>query len=158
MKVFGRALGRTLLPAIISIATAATAMAQSGYGAELQGFNYPYPISEYAFTSQGLPMKMAYMDVEPEKANGRTVVLLNGYRVIAPDQIGFCKSAKPEHYQYSFQQLAANTRSLLMSLGIERVTILGRSTAWPWLIPLGLRIGKRSACPRSASISNMSVN
>jgi pimeloyl-ACP methyl ester carboxylesterase len=25
-----------------------------------------------------------------------------GYRVIAPDQIGFCKSTKPERHQYSF--------------------------------------------------------
>jgi pimeloyl-ACP methyl ester carboxylesterase len=133
--------------AILSIATAATAMAQSGYGPELQGFSYPYPISQYAFTSQGLPMKMAYMDVKPEKANGHAVVLLhgknfcaatwettigvlaqNGYRVIAPDQIGFCKSTKPERYQYSFQQLAANTHALLTSLGIERVIILGHST------------------------------
>ncbi len=36
-----------------------------------------------------------------------------GYRIVAPDQIGFCKSSKPAHYQYSFQQLAANTRALL---------------------------------------------
>ena len=74
MKLFGRGLGPRLVLAILSIATAATAMAQSGYGPELQGFSYPYPISEYAFTSQGLPMKMAYMDVKPEKANGRAVV------------------------------------------------------------------------------------
>ena len=32
-----------------------------------------------------------------------------GYRVIALDQIGFCKSSKPAHYQFSFQQLAGNT-------------------------------------------------
>ena len=43
-----------------------------------------------------------------------------GYRVIAPDQIGFCKSSKPEHYQYSFQQLARNTHALLESLGVSR--------------------------------------
>ena len=52
----------------------------------------------------------------------------NGYRVIVPDQIGFCKSTKPERYQYSFQQLAANTHALLTSLGIEHVVILGHST------------------------------
>jgi pimeloyl-ACP methyl ester carboxylesterase len=127
-------------------ATAATALAQSD-SAELPGFSYPYPIAEYVFTSQGLPMKMAYMDVKPEKPNGHTIVLLhgknfcaatweatiqalsqNGYRVIAPDQIGFCKSTKPERYQYSFQQLAANTHALLTSLGIARVIILGHST------------------------------
>src|SRR5436305_335730 len=137
MNVFRRVIGLKLLPAIIPFAMAASAMAQSEY-AELPGFNYPYPISEYAFTSQGQPMHMAYMDVKPDKANGHTVVLLhgknfcaatweatiqalsqNGYRVIAPDQVGFCKSAKPERYQYSFQQLAANTHALLASHGIE---------------------------------------
>jgi pimeloyl-ACP methyl ester carboxylesterase len=59
-----------------------------------------------------------------------TIQLLsqNGYRVIAPDQIGFCKSTKPERYQYSVQQLAANTHALLTSLGIEGVIVLGHST------------------------------
>ena len=51
-----------------------------------------------------------------------------GYRVIAPDQIGFCKSSKPEHYQYSFQQLARNTHALLESLGVKDATIVGHST------------------------------
>ncbi len=87
------------------------------------------------------------MDVTPATPNGRVVVLLHGknfcaatwqasitvltgagYRVIAPDQIGFCKSSKPAHYQYSFQQLAANTHALLASLGITRATIIGHST------------------------------
>jgi len=48
--------------------------------------------------------------------------------VIAPDQIGFCKSSKPDRYQYSFQQLAANTRALLDHLGVKRVTVAGHST------------------------------
>jgi len=39
-----------------------------------------------------------------------------GFRVIAPDQIGFGKSTKPASYQYSFQQLALNTKSILDSL------------------------------------------
>jgi pimeloyl-ACP methyl ester carboxylesterase len=51
-----------------------------------------------------------------------------GYRVIAPDQIGFCKSSKPEHYQYSFQQLARNTHALLESLGVTNATMIGHST------------------------------
>lgn len=92
-------------------------------------------------------MHMAYMDVRPPRANGSTVVLLHGknfcaatweetirvlgeagYRVIAPDQIGFCKSTKPARYQYSFQQLARNTHALLASLGIGRVFVMGHST------------------------------
>ena len=51
-----------------------------------------------------------------------------GYRVIAPDQIGFGKSTKPAHYQYTFQQLAGNTHALLASLGISRVVVVGHST------------------------------
>ncbi|WOD20473.1 alpha/beta fold hydrolase [Paraburkholderia kirstenboschensis] len=117
------------------------------YGAELEGFNYPAPVEQYEFTSQGVALHMAYMDVKPAHANGRTAVLLHGknfcaatwgttihrlseagYRVIAPDQIGFCKSSKPEHYQYSFQQLARNTHALLESLGVKDATIIGHST------------------------------
>jgi len=127
-----------------------SASAQSGptYGPELEGFDYPYPVSSYAFRSQEKPLTMAYMDVAPapNTGNGRTVVLMHGknfcaatwegtikaltadgFRVIAVDQIGFCKSTKPEDYQYSFHQLAANTRSLLDSLNIGRVTVIGHS-------------------------------
>jgi pimeloyl-ACP methyl ester carboxylesterase len=125
----------------------ALAYAVPAYGPELQGFDYPFPIATFEFSSQGQDLHMAYMDVRPSQANGRTVVLLHGknfcaatwgetirvlteagYRVIAPDQIGFCKSSKPPHYQYSFQQLARNTNALLHSLGIERATLLGHST------------------------------
>ncbi|RLK28555.1 alpha/beta fold hydrolase [Cupriavidus plantarum] len=118
------------------------------YGAELEGFDYPAPVKRFSFTSQDEPMQMAYLDVAPTgAANGRTAVLLHGknfcaatwqetirqltgvgYRVIAPDQIGFCKSTKPQRYQYTFQQLARNTHALLTSLGIGQATIIGHST------------------------------
>ena len=117
------------------------------YGPELQGFTYPYPVSRFDFTSQRAPLHMAYIDVKPAQPNGRTVVLLHGknfcaatwedtigvlstagYRVIAPDQIGFCMSSKPAQYQYSFQQLANNTHALLESLGIKSATVIGHST------------------------------
>ena len=97
--------------------------------------------------SQGEAVVMRYMDVAPAKPNGKTAVVLHGknfcaatweqtiralsdagYRVIAPDQIGWCKSTKPERYQYSFQQLAANTHALLASLGIDKAAIIGHST------------------------------
>jgi pimeloyl-ACP methyl ester carboxylesterase len=116
------------------------------YGPQLEGYDYPHPVSHYRFQSQGVAMDMAYMDVKPANSNGHTIVLLHGknfcaatwegtirvltgagYRVIAPDQVGFCKSTKPAHYQYSFEQLAANTHALLASLGITRVTIMGHS-------------------------------
>jgi pimeloyl-ACP methyl ester carboxylesterase len=117
------------------------------YGPELEGFSYPWPVQWFEFVSQGIALHMAYMDVRPATPNGRVVVLLHGknfvaatwegtiavlshagYRVIAPDQVGFGKSTKPEHYQYTFQQLAGNTHALLASLGISRVTLVGHST------------------------------
>lgn len=117
------------------------------YGSELEGFSYPYPIQYFNFKSQGADMRMAYMDIRPESANGATIVLLHGknfcaatwegtakflvnhgYRVIAPDQIGFCKSTKPEKYQYTFQQLAFNTKLLLDHLDVNRPIIMGHST------------------------------
>ncbi len=135
--------GALMLP----VATRAAADDGPAYGQELEGFDYPAPVQRYAFTSQGEPMQMAYMDVQPARPNGRAVVLLHGknfcaatwqetiqqlsgagYRVIAPDQIGFCKSTKPAHYQYTFQQLARNTHALLTSLGIGQATIVGHST------------------------------
>ena len=90
---------------------------------------------------------MAYMDVPPDKdPNGDTVVLFHGkafgcyyfrnvikaltragYRVIAPDQIGWGKSPKPDIH-YSFQLLAANTAAVLDHLGVGRVAVLGHST------------------------------
>ena len=118
------------------------------YGAELEGFDYPWPEQRFKFNSQGLDVQMAYLDRAPSaNANGRTVVLLHGknfcaatwestiaaltaagYRVIAPDQIGFCKSTKPRKYQFTFQQLARNTHALLQSLGVQRATLMGHST------------------------------
>lgn len=121
--------------------------APTSFGPQLEGFAYPFPVQRFAFSSQRQQMSMAYVDVEPRTApNGRTAVLLHGknfcaatwertievltgagFRVIAPDQIGFCASTKPQGYQFSFGQLAANTRALLQSRGVERVTLIGHS-------------------------------
>lgn len=117
------------------------------YGEHLEGFKYPYPLQYFNFSSQQQNLKMGYMDVQPQKPNGQTVVVLhgknfcgatweetisfltqNGYRVIAPDQIGFCTSSKPDHYQYSFQQLAQNTHALLDRLKINNPILLAHST------------------------------
>jgi pimeloyl-ACP methyl ester carboxylesterase len=138
---------------------AAPAFAQDGpaYGPMLEGYAYPFAVSHYRFQSQGVAMDMAYMDVAAHQPNGQTVVLLHGknfcaatwegsiraltaagYRVIAPDQIGWCKSTKPEHYQYTFEQLAANTHALLESLGIGRAIVMGHSTGGMLAIRYGL--------------------
>jgi len=113
----------------------------------LEGFDYAYPVQRFDLESQRQTLHMSYLDVRPPRPNGRTVVLLHGknfcagtweatirvlgetgYRVVAPDQIGFCKSTKPERYQYSFQQLAANTHALLEHLGVKRIVLVGHST------------------------------
>lgn len=122
-------------------------MSRADTGFRLQKFDYPYPVEWYSFTSQQQQLEMAYMDAAPSaQANGETVVLFHGknfcaatwrdaitalsqagYRVIAIDQIGFCKSSKPLNYQFSFHQLAANTRALLNELGIGHFYLLGHS-------------------------------
>jgi pimeloyl-ACP methyl ester carboxylesterase len=157
MLCLGASLGGTLVPARADDD-------EQAYGPQLQGFEYPWPVAHFTFTSQGDALDMAYMDVKPTAAaNGETVVLLHGknfcaatwqdaiadlagagYRVIAPDQIGFCKSTKPAHYQYTLQQLAGNTHALLSSLGIERVTIVGHS--------LGGMLGMRYALTFPAEV------
>src|SRR5207247_2116448 len=48
------------------------------YGPELEGFDYPFPVGRFDFTSQRQPLHMSYLDVAPEKPGGRTVVLLHG--------------------------------------------------------------------------------
>jgi pimeloyl-ACP methyl ester carboxylesterase len=150
--------GALLRAVVLSLCLAPESFPQTGavalsadpgpaYGPQLEGFAYPWPVTLYKFQSQGQALEMAYMDVKPSTSNGRTAVLLHGknfcaatwestitalsqagYRVIAPDQIGFCKSSKPQQYQFSFQQLADNTHALLHSLGIPRAIMIGHST------------------------------
>lgn len=112
----------------------------------LSNYNYPYNVNFLPLNSQKEELKMAYMDVHPQKANGKVVMLLHGknfngaywkttikaltaqgYRVVVPDQIGFGKSSKPMDYQFTFQQLALNTTALLDELKIEKVSLLGHS-------------------------------
>jgi pimeloyl-ACP methyl ester carboxylesterase len=50
-----------------------------------------------------------------------------GFRVIIPDQLGFGKSTKPRHFQYSFQLMAMQTKNLLDSLNITNTIVLGHS-------------------------------
>src|ERR1700733_11533909 len=115
-KRLGLLMGLGLLLAAFQPAHAASSDSLPAYGPQLEGFDYPWPVSHFRFASQGADLDMAYMDLKPAKPNGETAVLLHGknfcaatweetikvlndagYRVIAPDQIGFCKSSKPEH-------------------------------------------------------------
>jgi pimeloyl-ACP methyl ester carboxylesterase len=132
----------------------------------LADFDYGWPVARMTVRSQAADLQMAYLDVRPSKANGRTVVLLHGknfcagsweatirrlvgagYRVVAPDQIGFCKSAKPDRYQYGLHTLAANTRSLLDQLGVERPILMGHS--------MGGMLGLRYALQYPEALSHL---
>jgi pimeloyl-ACP methyl ester carboxylesterase len=106
---------------------------------------YPYPVKYISLTIDRQPVRMAYMDISPRVSNGKTMVLLHGknfngfywknvieflgeagYRVIVPDQVGWGKSNAPDIH-YSFHLLAANTKQLLDSLHISKVSIIAHS-------------------------------
>ena len=111
----------------------------------LSKWPYPYPLKEFKTSLQGQPASMMYMDVAGLGKQKGVVVLFHGknfssdywaptiaglskagYRVIAPDQIGFGKSSKPD-VAYHFDDLAANTQALLKSLNIQKVSIIANS-------------------------------
>lgn len=131
-------------------------------------FTYPYPVKLFRFAGQLRDLEMAFLDVpaDPNTDTGRTAVLLHGknfcaatwegtipvltaagFRVVVPDQIGFCKSSKVEEYQYSFHQLAWNTRGLLDALGVGNVTVIGHS--------MGGMVGTRFALQYPDSVGQL---
>lgn len=115
-------------------------------GINLEGYDYPYPVEFFTLSSQGQPLDMVFMYETAAKPNGKTVLLLHGknfngaywgetmsrlldegFNVLVPDQIGFGKSSKPSYYHYSFHQLAHNTKSLIDSLDISEIIVVGHS-------------------------------
>jgi len=110
-----------------------------------QDIVYPYPVNYFNINIEGQNAKMAFMDVKPSTANGKTVLLFHGknfngyywkdvipfltkagYRVIVPDQIGWGKSSKPILH-YNFFMLANNNAKLLDSLRIKKVIVVAHS-------------------------------
>lgn len=106
---------------------------------------YPYPVKYITIEVEGQQTKMAFMDVKPATPNGQTVLLLHGknftgfywknviafltdagYRVIAPDQLGWGLSTKP-NAKYTFEMLAQNNKLILDSLRIEKTNVIGHS-------------------------------
>jgi len=137
---------RLMLPLALLGIAAAPPKPPADLGPNLERFDYPYPVKRFRMVSQGQPLEIAYMDLTPKRPNGRTVVLLHGknfcgatwgetahalavggYRVIAIDQLGFCKSSKPSAYQYSFHGLAEIDLKLIDSLGVDRFVLVGHS-------------------------------
>lgn len=129
-----------------------------------QNISYPYPVAYFSVENQGQKLQMAYMDVRPKSPNGKTVLLLHGkffsgrywqatiqqlvnagYRVIVPDQIGFGKSSQPSNFQYSFPQLAINTRDLLDHLQINSVFVVGHSMGGMLATRFALMFPQRTA-------------
>jgi pimeloyl-ACP methyl ester carboxylesterase len=105
-----------------------------------------YAVEFFPVQIERQDLRMAYRDVQPTvPANGSTVLLLHGknfsgfywervirllaergFRVVAPDQIGFGASSRPDIH-YSFHRMAANTKALLDRLGTARVVVVGHS-------------------------------
>ncbi len=139
------------LTLLASLSLTATAQQQPPANAQATSINledlpYPYPVQFLELTLYGNDVRMAYMDVAPKaNANGRTVVLLHGmnwfaeyfgdtiarlnaqgFRVIAPDQLGFGRSSKPI-MPYHLNDHVANTKAILDKLGIKQAAIVGHS-------------------------------
>jgi len=134
----------TLFLALLGVVSGA--IVERGNSANGLDFAYPYPVKSYRFVSQRKQLTMSYMDVLPQGTPKGNIVLLHGknfcgatwiatikvlvddgYRVVVPDQIGFCKSTKPSEYQFSLFALAQNTNELLLSIGITKAIIMGHS-------------------------------
>ena len=115
------------------------------YDAQLSEYKYDFEVNYFRIDSQGQVLKMAYIYLQVEK-NNHIVTLMHGknfnadywtstarylhkqgYSVLIPDQIGFGKSSKPMHYQYSFASLAHHTHALMNSLNIEKSIVMGHS-------------------------------
>lgn len=131
----------------VTFAFAATVqlLAQKQLGINLEDYSYPYKVKFDTITTQQQKLRMAYMYETTGELKGTVMLLhgknfngaywgetiknllLKGYNVFVPDQIGFGKSTKPKYYQYSFQQLAENTRKVMDKLKIGKVTVLGHS-------------------------------
>ena len=137
---------RTWILVLLSVAVCSPVLGQA-YDARLSDYDYPYDVEYFDVDAQRQSLEMAYMDVSPEETEPHhTVLLLHGknfsgaywgrtieslidagYRVIAPDQIGFGKSSKPINFQYSFHALASHTADLLDNQDVGSVTVVGHS-------------------------------
>jgi pimeloyl-ACP methyl ester carboxylesterase len=137
------------LPHASANATADTS--NLAYDARLSTYPYDFEVKYFAISSQRQTLEMAYIHLDGEA--GKPVITLlhgknfnarywtstarylqkQGYGVLIPDQIGFGKSSKPMHYQYSFAALASHTRALMKSLGIgsRSCSVTRWAACWP---------------------------
>ena len=150
------------IAAFLFAAFASPSARAEAMGIALEGFPYPYPVHFMPLTLNGEELRLAYMDVAPAgSSNGRTVVLLHGrnfpssywaptikalseagYRVVALDQIGFGRSAKPT-FAYSFDAMARSTIALIDSLNVDRFDLVGHSMGGMLAVRLARAYGSR---------------
>lgn len=116
------------------------------FAQQAQALHPKYAVQFFQLQVENQDLRLTYRDVQPTAApNGKTLLLLHGknfsgfyweptiefmaqqgYRVIAPDQLGFGASSRPDIH-YSFHQMAQNTKALLDHLGINRVDVIAHS-------------------------------
>ncbi|WP_354701955.1 Haloalkane dehalogenase [Paraconexibacter sp. AEG42_29] len=116
--------------------------------------DFPWAPSYASVAAEGVGVRMAYVEAGPRE--GPVVLLLhgepswsflyrfmigplasNGFRVIAPDLIGFGRSDKPaEREAYTYARHVGWVTSLLDALELEQITLFGQD--WGGL--LGLRM------------------
>ncbi|MBC7614799.1 MAG: alpha/beta hydrolase [Pedobacter sp.] len=153
----------TCFIALLLVSFSIKAQKQDTLSITLESVKYAHPIKYFNINVENQDLKMAYMDIAPtSKANGRTVMLFHGknfggyywtnviqtlnnagFRVIAPDQIGFGKSSKAL-INYSFHQLAEWNKRLLDSLRIQKTIILGHSMGGMLATRFALRFPERT--------------
>jgi pimeloyl-ACP methyl ester carboxylesterase len=151
------------IAAVFWLALSATpASSDEAMGIALEGFPYPHPVHFMPVSLEDEDLLLAYMDVPPVGASrGRTIVLLHGrnfpssyweptikalaeagFRVVAPDQIGFGKSSKPG-FAYSFDTMARVTLALIDSLKVDRVDLVGHSMGGMLAVRIARAYGSR---------------
>ena len=134
-----------LWPLQTALAESPANRSELAYDARLSTYPYEFEVQYFDIESQRQPLQMAYSYLAGSEGKPVVVLLhgknfngdywaptarfLNqlGYGVLIPDQVGFGKSSKPEHYQFSFPALATHTRNLMTSLEIDRAVVMGHS-------------------------------
>jgi hypothetical protein len=69
---------RKLLSGVVLVLCIASASAQDTLSITLENVKYPYPVKFLPINVENQDIRMAYMDVKPANANGKTVMLFHG--------------------------------------------------------------------------------
>jgi pimeloyl-ACP methyl ester carboxylesterase len=137
---------RFKIRAMLTLVLLGAIWASPSFAQQGQALRPKYSLQFLQLRVENQDLRMAYRDVKPAGAsNGKAVLLLHGknfsgfyweptieflaqqgYRIIAPDQLGFGASSRPDIH-YSFHQLAQNTKALLDHLGIQQVDVIAHS-------------------------------